>query len=138
MLDKSERVARLAAHVAIAMGAGPDEGVKLARRAGQLSKCDLLTEVVGEFPELQGTMGRGVRAARDGEPDAVATRARQTSISRALPGDALPETSRTGCAPRRSRTRLDTLVGIFGIGLAPSGDRDPYALRRSASGCCGC
>ena len=129
MLAKSGRVARLAAHVAIAMGADP-ETVKLARRAGELSKCDLVTNVVGEFPELQGEMG-AVYARRAGEPEAVAEALDELYRPR-FAGDAIPGSS-TGRALAIA-DKLDTLVGIFGVGQAPTGDRDPFALRRSALG----
>ncbi len=87
MHDKAERIARLSAHVAIAMGQSPDE-VKHARRAGQLCKCDLLTEMVGEFPELQGIMG-GQYAAMSGEPQPVAKAISEVYKPR-FAGDAIP------------------------------------------------
>ena len=127
--DKATRVARLAGHIAIAMGESPD-GVNLARRAGTLSKCDLLTEMVGEFPELQGIIG-GEYARQGGEPEAVAA-ALHESYQPRFAGDAIPA-SATGRALAVA-DKLDTLVGIFGLGQAPSGDRDPFALRRAALG----
>ena len=101
-----------------------------ARRAGLLSKCDLLTEMVGEFPELQGRMGCEY-ARRDGEPEAVAAAIGEVYMPR-FADDAIPATP----AGRAVATadKLDTLAGIFGIGQAPSGDKDPYALRRAALG----
>ena len=129
MLAKSDRVARLAGHVAIAMGADPAM-VKLARRAGELSKCDLVTDVVGEFPELQGEMG-AVYARAAGEPDEVVEALGELYRPR-FAGDAIPGSS-TGRALAIA-DKLDTLVGIFGIGQAPTGDRDPFALRRAALG----
>jgi len=129
MADKAERVAKLAGIVAIAMGLGP-EAVKLARRAGQLSKCDLLTGMVGEFPELQGVMGREY-AARAGEPEAVAEALGEAYMPR-FAGDGIPRTD-TGRALAVA-DKLDTLVGIFGIGQKPSGEKDPFALRRTALG----
>ena len=127
--EKSERVSRLAAHVAAAMG-GSEESVGLARRAGLLCKCDLLTDMVGEFPELQGVMGAEY-ARRGGEPEALAAALAELYLPR-FAGDALPVTA-TGRALAIA-DRLDTLVGIFGLGQAPSGDRDPFGLRRAALG----
>jgi len=124
--DKSERLVDLAAHIAAALG---DE-VEAARRAAVLAKCDLLTGMVGEFPELQGIMGR-YYARHDGEPDSVAQALEEQYLPR-FAGDALPA-STTGRALAIA-DKLDTLVGIFAIGQAPTGDRDPFALRRSALG----
>ena len=127
--DKSERVSRLAGHVAKAMGQ-PDESVRLARRAGLLCKCDLVTEVVGEFPELQGIMG-GEYARRGGEPEAVAGAIREHYLP-GFSGDRLP-----GAPIGRALAiadRLDTLAGMFALGKTPSGDRDPFGLRRAALG----
>jgi len=129
LFDKSERVSRLAAVVAIAMGLSPDE-VKLARRAGALCKCDLLTEMVGEFPELQGVMGQEY-AARQGE-DARVAKAIGESYKPRFAGDRIPRTP-IGKALSIA-DKLDTVVGIFGIGEIPSGDKDPYGLRRNALG----
>jgi glycyl-tRNA synthetase beta chain len=127
--DKCERVSRLAGIVAIAMGHGPDQ-VKLARRAGNLFKCDLLTDMVGEFPELQGAMGREYALA-DGEDYQVANAIGESYLPR-FAGDSIP-VSATGRALSVA-DRLDTLVGIFLIGQAPTGDKDPFALRRTALG----
>jgi glycyl-tRNA synthetase beta chain len=127
--DKSERVSRLAGIVAIAMGDSPDQ-VKLARRAGTLFKCDLLTDMVGEFPELQGAMGREYALA-DGEDFHVANAIGESYLPR-FAGDKIP-TSPMGRALSVA-DRLDTLVGIFLIGQAPTGDKDPFALRRAALG----
>ena len=129
LLEKSDRVARLAGHVAIATGASPDE-VKVARRAGELCKCDLVTRMVAEFPELQGEMGAEY-ARRSGEAEALAE-AIATHYRPRYAGDSLPA-SGLGRALAIA-DRLDTLVGIFGIGQAPTGDKDPYALRRTALG----
>ena len=127
--EKSERVSRLSGRIAAAMGEAP-ETVRLARRAGLLCKCDLLTEMVGEFPELQGVMGAEY-ARRGGEPEALATALAEAYLPRHA-GDALPA-SAAGRALAIA-DRLDTLAGIFGIGQAPTGDRDPFALRRAALG----
>lgn len=127
--DKSRRVSTLSAHVSIATGAMPEE-VNLARRAGLLSKCDLVTSLVGEFPELQGYMGREY-ARKNGEPEAVATALEELYMPR-FAGDRIPE-SACGRAVAIA-DKLDTLVGIFGIGQVPSGEKDPFGLRRAALG----
>ena len=126
---KAQRVSALAGRVAEAMD-GSSEAVAHARRAGLLSKCDLLTEMVGEFPELQGRMGCEY-ARRDGEPEAVAAAIGEVYLPR-FAEDAIPATA-AGRAVAIA-DKLDTLAGIFGIGQAPSGDKDPYALRRAALG----
>ena len=126
---KARRVSALAGRVAEAMD-GSSEAVAHARRAGLLSKCDLLTEMVGEFPELQGRMGCEY-ARRDGEPEAVAAAIGEVYLPR-FAEDAIPATP-AGRAVAVA-DKLDTLTGIFGIGQAPSGDKDPYALRRAALG----
>jgi len=127
--DKSERVSRLAGIVAIAMGQSPED-VKLARRAGSLFKCDLVTDMVGEFPELQGAMGREY-ALVSGEDPRVADGIGESYKPR-FAGDGIPS-SPIGRALSLA-DRLDTLMGIFLIGRAPTGDKDPFALRRSALG----
>ena len=109
---------------------GDPDAAAHARRAGLLSKCDLLTEMVGEFPELQGRMGCEY-ARRDGEPEAVAAAIGEVYMPR-FADDAIPATP-AGRAVAIA-DKLDTLAGIFGIGQAPSGDKDPYALRRAALG----
>jgi glycyl-tRNA synthetase beta chain len=126
MYEKSERVATLAARIAEAI----EGDVEKARRAGMLSRCDLMTEMVYEFPDLQGIMGR-YQALRDGEDPELAQALDEFYMPR-FSGDRLPET-RTGIAVALAE-RLDTLVGIFGIGMKPTGDKDPYALRRAALG----
>lgn len=126
MRDKSDRVANLAIYIANQIGA--DEA--LARRAGELSRCDLMTEMVFEFPEMQGIMGR-YQAHRDGEPDELATAMDEFYMPR-FSGDQLPET-KTGIAISLAE-KIDTLVGIFGVGLKPTGDKDPFGLRRAALG----
>ena len=109
---------------------GDPDAVAHARRAGLLSKCDLLTEMVGEFPELQGRMGCEY-ARRDGEPEAVTAAIGEVYMPR-FADDAIPATP-AGRAVAVA-DKLDTLAGIFGLGQAPSGDKDPYALRRAALG----
>lgn len=124
--DKARRVARLAADIAVALGS-PAEA---ARRAAELCKCDLLTSMVGEFPELQGVMGY-YYAQADGEPGEVPEAIREHYLPRSA-GDALPAT-RTGVALAIA-DKLDTLAGIFAIGEKPSGSKDPFGLRRAALG----
>ncbi|MEO0317203.1 MAG: hypothetical protein RL404_880, partial [Pseudomonadota bacterium] len=124
--QRNGRVAALAAAIAESLNAD----VKLAQRAAQLSKADLLTDMVGEFPELQGIMGT-YYAKHDGEDAEVATAISEHYQPR-FAGDALPAT-RTGTIVALA-DKLETLVGIWGIGLAPTGDKDPFALRRHALG----
>ena len=126
---KSQRVATLAGRVARAMG-GSGEAVAHAERAGLLSKCDLVTEMVGEFPELQGEMGREY-ARLDGEPAAVADAIGELYMPR-FADDGIPGTA-AGRAVAIA-DKLDTITGCLSLGQAPSGDRDPYALRRAALG----
>ena len=126
MFDKSERISRLAGYLSDAIGGDP----ALAKRAGMLSRCDLMTEMVGEFPDMQGTMGR-YQARRDGEEEELAVALEEFYYPR-FSGDHLPQT-RTGIAISLAE-KIDTLVGIFGIGQKPTGDKDPFALRRSALG----
>jgi glycyl-tRNA synthetase beta chain len=104
--------------------------VKLARRAGSLFKCDLVTDMVGEFPELQGAMGREY-ALVGGEDRRVANGIGESYMPR-FAGDKIPS-SPIGRALSLA-DRLDTLMGIFLIGRAPTGDKDPFALRRAALG----
>jgi len=127
-LDRTQRVQGLA--VGIAKKLGADE--KLASRAAEIAKTDLLTDMVGEFPELQGIMGR-YYATHDGENVDVASACSEHYMPR-FAGDALPQTQ-TGTILAIA-DKLETLVGIWGIGLAPTGDKDPYALRRHALGIC--
>ena len=126
LYDKAQRVAKLAAHIGAVLGAN----VEQCARAALLSKCDLLTHMVGEFPELQGIMGR-YYAQHDGEAAEVAQALDEQYMPR-FAGDVLP-VSKTGQAVAIA-DKLDTLVGIFGIGQAPTGDKDPFALRRAALG----
>jgi len=126
MADKAARIAALARDLAPALGADPER----AARAAQLAKCDLVTDMVYEFPELQGVMGR-IYALASGEPPEVAEAIREHYLPR-FAGDALPD-SPAGTAVAIA-DKLDTLVGIFGVGLIPSGSQDPYALRRAGLG----
>jgi len=126
LYDKQERVAKLAAIIAAQIGGDAAH----AERAARLCKCDLLTNMVYEFPELQGIMGR-YYASNDGEPDSVATAIEEHYRPR-FAGDDLP-ISREGQALAIA-DRLDSLVGIFAIGQQPTGEKDPFALRRAALG----
>ncbi len=126
LYDRTKRISQLAAALAPAVGSDP----ALAERAGLLCKCDLLTEMVGEFPELQGIMGR-YYALHDGEDEQVAQALDEQYMPR-FAGDRLPATP-TGQLLSIA-DKLDSLVGIFSIGQAPSGDKDPFALRRAALG----
>jgi glycyl-tRNA synthetase beta chain len=124
--DKSVRVAELARIVANRVGV--DAGA--ATRAAALSKCDLLTRMVGEFPELQGVMGR-YYARHHGESAEVAD-ALDSYYQPRFAGDAIPA-SKLGKVLAVAE-RLDTLAGIFAVGMKPSGNKDPFALRRAALG----
>ncbi|WP_416466112.1 glycine--tRNA ligase subunit beta [Pseudomonas sp. LFS044] len=124
--DKAERVSRLAAFIAPLIGGDAQR----ASRAGLLCKCDLATEMVGEFPEMQGVAGY-YYALNDGEPQDVALALNEQYMPRGA-GAELPQTL-TGAAVAIA-DKLDTLVGIFGIGMLPTGSKDPYALRRAALG----
>ena len=124
--DKAERVSKLAAFIAPRIGGDAPR----AARAGLLSKCDLATEMVGEFPEMQGIAGY-YYALNDGEPEDVALALNEQYMPRGA-GAELPSTL-TGAAVAIA-DKLDTLVGIFGIGMLPTGSKDPYALRRAALG----
>jgi glycyl-tRNA synthetase beta chain len=126
LADKSERIGALARSIAAEVGAD----VEATSRAASLCKCDLLTRMVGEFPELQGVMGRHY-AEHSGEAPAV---------SAALDSYYRPRFGGDAIAPDRVgqvlsvADRLDTLAGIFAVGLKPSGSKDPFALRRVALG----
>ncbi len=124
--DRAQRVAMLAGTIAEALGQDPG----LVKRAALLAKTDLLTGMVGEFPELQGIMGR-YYAQHDGEPPAVAQAIAEHYQPR-FAGDDLPA-SRTGTVLALA-DKLETLAGIWGIGQRPTGEKDPFALRRHALG----
>jgi glycyl-tRNA synthetase beta chain len=126
MYDKSVRVAELAGWIAGQTGAD----VELAKRAAMLSRCDLMTNMVGEFADMQGIMGR-YQALRDGEPVEISQAMEEFYLPRHS-GGILPQTP-TGIALALAE-KIDTLCGIFGIGMKPTGDKDPFALRRAALG----
>ena len=123
---KSDRIASMAAQIATLIGAD----ASAAERAGFLCKADLSSQMVLEFPETQGVMGMHY-ARHDGEGEAVATAIYEHYLPR-FAGDDLPQS--TEGAAVAIADKLDTLVGIFGIGMIPKGDRDPFALRRAAIG----
>ena len=124
--DKSVRIAELAAFIAPRIGAD----VEHATRAGLLSKCDLMTNMVMEFTDTQGVMGMHY-ARHDGEAEDVTVALNEQYMPR-FAGDELPG-GKVACAVAIA-DKLDSLVGIFGIGQAPKGDKDPFALRRAAIG----
>ena len=124
--ERVDRLVKLAAKIARRIGAD----VSQAERAALLAKADLVTDMVGEFPELQGIMGR-YYALADGEPAAVAD-AIQAHYQPRFNGDALPQ-GHVACAVALA-DKLDALIGFFGIGQVPTGDKDPFGLRRAALG----
>ncbi|MEC7120923.1 MAG: glycine--tRNA ligase subunit beta, partial [Pseudomonadota bacterium] len=124
--DKAERVANLAAFIATQIGSD----IEQTTRAALLAKMDLATELVGEFPELQGIAG-SYYAKLEGEPHEVSEAIREQYLPR-FAGDVLPQTQ-AGFAVALA-DRLDTLAGIFGINQAPTGSKDPFSLRRAAIG----
>ncbi|AEI74856.1 Glycyl-tRNA synthetase beta subunit [Candidatus Moranella endobia PCVAL] len=126
MRDKSDRIESLATWVAARIGAN----VQQAARAGRLSKCDLMTKMVLEFTDIQGVMGM-YYARYDQEPETVALAQKEQYQPRSSK-DALP-TTLVSCAVAIA-DKMDTLVGIIGIGQHPKGDKDPFAMRRAALG----
>ena len=125
-LERVQRLEKLAGRIAQLLKADRAH----AERAAQLSKADLLTEMVGEFPELQGIMGR-YYAKYDHEPTVVADAVEQHYWPRTAGGE-LPRQPIAVCVALVDK--LDTLVGIYGIGLVPTGEKDPFGLRRAALG----
>lgn len=125
-LERMQRVQKLANEIALLLKADAAQ----ASRAAYLAKADLTTDMVGEFPELQGIMGE-YYARHDGEPDAVA-RAIEAHYHPRFAGDTLPADN-IGAAVAMA-DKLETVVGIYGIGLGPTGDKDPFGLRRHALG----
>ena len=128
MGERVERVRRIAAQIGQALGGAAI--AQQAEQAAQLAKADLLTDMVGEFPELQGIMG-GYYARHDGLAEDIAF-AIEDHYKPRFAGDALPRNA-TGLAVALA-DKLETLAGLFGIGQVPSGDKDPFALRRHALG----
>jgi len=124
--DKTKRIVKLANCIAECLKVDSAR----VKRAAELCKCDLLTDMVGEFPELQGIMGH-YYAMHDGENSEIALAIEEHYLPR-FAGDTVPTTELgriVGLADR-----IDTLVGFFSIGQKPTGDKDPYALRRTAIG----
>ena len=129
--EKSERIAKLAAFIATLMQQqGRDINVDETVRAAILSKADLASSLVGEYPELQGIAGT-YYARLNNEPEAVAASLQEQYLPK-FSGDVLPQTPIGICLALADR--LDTLVGIFAIDQAPTGSKDPFSLRRSAIG----
>ena len=126
VLQRVERLEDLAQKIAVHLGSSGS----LAARAARLAKADLVTDMVGEFPELQGIMGR-YYALHDGEDAAVAD-AVQSHYQPRFAGDALPQ-GLVACAAALA-DKLDAMTGFFGIGQIPTGDKDPFGLRRAALG----
>ncbi len=129
--EKSERIAKLAAFIAALMQQ-QDQQIDIDEtvRAGILSKADLASSLVGEYPELQGIAGTYYARLND-EPEAVAASLEEQYLPK-FSGDVLPQTPIGICLALADR--LDTLVGIFAIDQAPTGSKDPFSLRRSAIG----
>ena len=126
LFDKSLRLETLASAIAGALHVSP----KGPARAARLAKTDLVSSMVGEFPELQGIMGR-YYAAQEGEVSDVTTAIEEHYLPR-YAGDRLPST-RTGCIVALA-DKIDSIIGIFSTDEAPTGEKDPYALRRAALG----
>ncbi len=127
--ERIERLCRMAGQIAGMLGAGGMDGAQ-AERAALLAKADLVSDMVGEFPELQGIMGR-YYALHDGEP-AVVAEAIETHYRPRFAGDSLPQ-GNVACAVALA-DKLDQLAGLFAIGQIPTGDKDPFGLRRAALG----
>src|SRR5262249_46683267 len=128
-LERVERLRKLAVSIQEGLPRGKS-GREWADRAAFLAKADLVTLMVGEFPELQGIIGR-YYAEAEGEEKSVARAIEQHYLPR-FSGDALP-VGDTSIAVALA-DRLDALAGMFSIGAAPTGDKDPFALRRAALG----
>ena len=127
LADRTARIKNLGVYIAGQLGIKPD----LIERASHLAKCDLMTDMVGEFPELQGIMGRYYALESNEQPE-VAQALDEQYMPR-YAGAELPETG-TGRILALA-DKLDTLTGIFAIGKAPTGDKDPFGLRRAGLGC---
>ena len=126
LFEKTQRVAQLAGYIADLSGTNKQHAI----RAAELSKCDLGSEMVNEFPELQGIMGR-YYALRDGEPESVAN-AMQEQYQPGFAGDVIPDGDIGKILSLADK--VDTIMGIFAIGMKPTGSKDPFSLRRSALG----
>jgi glycyl-tRNA synthetase beta chain len=126
LFEKSLRIAQMASLIAQSLNVDKDK----AYRAGLLSKTDLMTDMVMEFPDVQGVMGMHY-ARHDGEAEEVAVAQNEQYMPR-FAGDSLPQSLISSSVALADK--IDTLVGIFGIGQVPKGDKDPFALRRAAIG----
>ena len=126
LYDKVERLETLAVKIGKPLG----EEAQLLERAARLSKCDLMSEMVGEFPDLQGVMGRYYAEAQ--QENAKVSEAIDAQYQPRFAGDDLPVS--TVAQALAIADKLDTITGIYGIGQVPTGDKDPFALRRSALG----
>jgi glycyl-tRNA synthetase beta chain len=126
LYEKSERIASMAKGIAVMLGTDQES----AHRAGLLCKTDLMTNMVMEFPDIQGVMGMHY-ARVDGETELVALAQNEQYMPR-FAGDNLPTSDVSVCVALADK--IDTLVGIFGIGQTPKGDKDPFALRRASIG----
>jgi len=126
LFDKVERLESLT----VIIGKPLTVSAEMASRAARLSKCDLLSEMVGEFPDLQGVMGRYYATEQNEHPDVA--NAIEAQYQPKFSGDTLPESAVAQALAIADK--LDTITGIFGIGQIPTGDKDPFALRRAALG----
>lgn len=129
MGQKQERVRKLAGFIASHLDTGQGELRQVCERAAALAKADLLTGIVGEFPELQGIMG-GEYATHDGEPNVVAQAIREQYLPKAIEGE-LPKT--VAGRVLSLADRLDSIAAFFHVGIVPTGSEDPFALRRHAT-----
>jgi glycyl-tRNA synthetase beta chain len=126
LYDKTQRISKLAQYIAKQINCNSAD----VKRAAELCKCDLMTDMVGEFPSLQGIMGR-YYALNDNEKPEVADAIDQHYRPR-FSGDHLPQTKISQAIALADR--IDSLLGIFALGQIPTGDKDPYALRRASLG----
>jgi len=126
LFDKVERLESLTVIIGKPLGVSAE----MATRAARLSKCDLLSEMVGEFPDLQGVMGRYYATEQQEHPEVAS--AIEAQYQPKFSGDTLPESA--VAQSLAIADKLDTITGIFGIGQVPTGDKDPFALRRAALG----
>ncbi|THJ22105.1 MAG: glycine--tRNA ligase subunit beta [Nitrospira sp. CG24E] len=129
MAQKQQRVRKLAGFIASSLRPHDGELKRACERAADLCKADLLTGVVGEFPELQGLMG-GEYAKHDGEPDAVSQAIREQYLPRSIEGE-LPRTLAGQVLSLADR--MDSIAAFFHVGVIPTGSEDPFALRRNAT-----
>ena len=130
LFEKAQRLSRLSSWIIENWQTDSQASKKIVERAGLLAKADLVTDMVYEFPELQGVMGY-YYALHDGESEEVCTAIAEHYLPK-VSGDKLPQTL-AGCALAIA-DRMDNLVGIFSLGQIPTGDKDPFGLRRAAMG----